>query len=184
MRVHHFARLSAVGVVVIPAILLTVSASCSDQSDPTGPAAARAAHAADLTVSAVPTDAILEIVNAMNAAWVAKDAAGYAASVADDAQIITPVGGLLTGRAAFQAQHVFLFNGPLAGTSNVITVRDIEFLTGTIAIVYLDMLLSDFMAPPPGLPVRDGVVRNRATWVVQKRGGEWEIVMQQTTPQA
>lgn len=183
MRVHHLARLRAAGVAVIPAIFLTVSASCGEESDPTGPPVAGAAQAADISLSAVPTDAILEIVGAMNAAWVAKDAAAYAASIADDAQIITPVGGLLSGRTAFQAQHVFLFNGPLAGTSNIITVRDIEFLTGTIAIVYLDMLLSDFIAPPPGLPVRDGVVRNRATWVLQKRRGEWEIVMQQTTPQ-
>jgi hypothetical protein len=35
---------------------------------------------------------------------------------------------------------------------------------------------------PPGLPSSGGVVQTRVTWVVEKRGGSWEIVFQQMTP--
>ena len=183
MRVHLLPRPRAFGVAVIPAVLLIVSSSCRDQSDPTGPVEARAEQAAAPSLGAVPTGPILDIVSALNAAWAAKDAAAYAAPFAEDAQLVSPVGGLISGRAAVQAQHVFLFNGLFAASTNIITVRDIEFLTGTIAIVYLDIMLTGYVALPPGLPSTDGVVRNRGTWVVQKRGGEWEIVFQQMTPQ-
>ena len=183
MRVHFLPRLRGVGVAVVSAVLLVVSASCSDQSDPTAPVGARGAQAAEVRLGAVPTDPILEIVSELNSAWAAKDAAAYAAPFAEDAQFVNPVGGLISGRAAFQAQHVFLFTGPFAGSTGIITVRDIEFLTGTIAIVQVDIVLTDYAALPPGLPATDGVVRNRGTWVVQKRGGEWEIVFQQMTPQ-
>ena len=48
MRVHHLARLRAAGVAVIPAIFLTVSASCGEESDPIGPPVAGAGQAADM----------------------------------------------------------------------------------------------------------------------------------------
>ena len=85
-------------------------------------------------------------------------------------------------RDAFRAQHAFLFAGPFAGSTQTIEVRDIQFLTGTIAIVYQDVSLTGYASLPPGLPSSGGVVRTRVTWVVEKRGGSWEIVFQQMTP--
>jgi uncharacterized protein (TIGR02246 family) len=90
---------------------------------------------------------------------------------------------VISGRDAFRDLHVFLFNGPFAGSTLTIAVRDIQFLTGTIAIVYLDESLTGFAALPPGVPSSGGVVHTRATWVVEKRGGEWQIVFQQLTSQ-
>ena len=66
---------------------------------------------------------------------------------------------------------MFLFNGPFAGSTLTLVVRDIQFLTGTIAIVYLDTSLTGYAFLPPGLPSSGGVQRNRSTWVVEKRGG-------------
>jgi len=43
--------------------------------------------------------------------------------------------------------------------------------------------LTGYAFLPPGLPSSNGVVRNRVTWVVVKRGGDWSIVFQQMTPQ-
>jgi uncharacterized protein (TIGR02246 family) len=124
----------------------------------------------------------MDIVGAVTAAWAAKDAAAYAAPYAEDVRGIGPLGALLTGRDAFRAQHVFLFNGPFMGSTQTIDVREIQFLTGTIAIVYEDVSLTGYAFLPPGLPSSGGVVRTRVTWVVEKRGGSWEIVFQQMTP--
>jgi len=124
----------------------------------------------------------MELVSAATAAWAAKDASAYAAVYGEDVQMVSPVGGLLSGRDAFRAQHVFLFGGPFVGSTQTIEVRDIQFLTGTIAIVYQDVSLTGYAFLPPGLPSSGGFVRTRVTWVVEKRGGRWEIVFQQMTP--
>ena len=119
---------------------------------------------------------------AVTAAWAAKDAVAYAAPYAQDMQGVSPRGDLLDGRDTFRAQHVLLFGGPFAGSTQTIEVRDIRFLTGTIAIVQQDVALTGYAFLPPGLPSSGGVVRTRVTWVVEKRGGSWEIVFQQMTP--
>jgi uncharacterized protein (TIGR02246 family) len=126
---------------------------------------------------------IMAIVDAVTAAWTAKDAAAYAAPYAADVQLVNPVGGRLTGRDAFRAQHVFLFGGPFAGSTQTIAVQGIIFLSGTSAVVTQDVSLTGYAFLPPGLPSNNGVVRNRVVWVVEKRGGAWEILYQQMTPQ-
>ena len=180
---HLLPALRAASLTALPALLLAISAGCSDESDATGPIAGRETETSAANLGAIPTDPILEIVSGLTQAWVAKDAAAYAAPYAHDLQFINPLGALLAGQDAFRAQHAFLFNGPFAGSTLTLVVRDIQFLTGTIAIVYLDTALSGYAFLPPGLPSSGGVQRNRATWVVEKRDGEWRIVFQQYTPQ-
>ena len=177
------ARTSRAASLAAMPLLALLGLACSDRSNVAAPVAGRpvAASAQPLSNS-IPNDPILDIVNAVTAAWTAKDAAAYAAPYAEDLQAVSPIGTLLTGRAAFRAQHVFLFGGPFAGSTQTIEVRDIQFLTGTIAIVHQDVSLSGYAFLPPGLPSSGGVVRNRVTWVVEKRGGSWEIVFQQMTP--
>ena len=172
-------RASHAAMPVLAAIL--ASSACGDRPEATAPVRSVETSAQALSNS-IPTDPIVDIVNAVTAAWAAKDAAAYAAAYAEDVQAVGPLGTLLSGRAAFRAQHVMLFNGPFAGSTQTIEVRDIQFLTGTIAIVHQDVSLTGYAFLPPGLPSSAGVVRNRVTWVVEKRGGSWEIVFQQMTP--
>jgi uncharacterized protein (TIGR02246 family) len=176
--------LRVASVAAMPLALLTLLASaCTDRPDPAGPITSQAARAAAESLpEAIPRDQILDIVDAVTAAWTAKDAAAYASPYAVDAQLISPVGGILVGREGVRAQHAFLFAGPFAGSTQTIEVRGIQLLTGTTAIVYQDVSLTGYAFLPPGLPSSGGVVRNRVTWVVEKRFGEWEIVFQQMTP--
>lgn len=171
-------------LAAVAAMLLVVSTACNEESDSIGPRVAdqlRPAAQADL--GAIPTDPILDIISAATAAWTAKDATAYAASYAEDLRFINPVGAEFLGRDAFRNLHVALFGGPFAGSTLAIAVRDIQFLTGTIAIVYLDETLTGYAFLPPGVPSSGGVVRTRVTWVVEKRSGEWQIVFQHITPQ-
>ena len=183
MQRKFLATLPTVTFAVMPALLLVLSAACHDESEVTGPAVARQSQAAEADLGAIPTDPILDIVRALTAAWAAKDAAAYTAPYAEDLRFINPLGAVILGRDAVRAQHVFLFNGPFAGSTLTLTVREIQFLTGTIAIVYLDTSLTGYAFLPPGLPSSGDVQRKRCTWVVEKRGGEWQIVFQQYTPQ-
>jgi uncharacterized protein (TIGR02246 family) len=112
------------------------------------------------------------IVDALNAAWAAKDAAGYAAPFATDAEVITPVGTILSGRAAIQARHAFLFGGPLAASTQIVLIRRVQFLSGTIAIVDVESVLTNATV----------VTRTLVRWVLTKESSDWEIAAQQSTP--
>jgi uncharacterized protein (TIGR02246 family) len=182
MRLVSAGTLRAASVAAMPFVAL-LSSACGSQPDATAPTGVRPVEVSAQPLSSISTEPILDIVAAVTAAWTAKDAAAYAAPYAADVQAVSPRGDLIAGRDVFRAQHVFLFGGPFAGSTQTITVRDIQFLTGTIAIVHQDVLLTGYAFLPPGLPSNGGVVRTRVTWVVEKRGGSWEIVFQQMTPQ-
>jgi len=166
---------------------LLVLAACGDTPDSLGPAnpEERGMLRAN-AVAAGQQDDIYDLIAAQSAAWAAHDGIAYGNTYTVDAEIVNPVGGFLVGRATIANQHVFLFNpatGPFRTSTSTWAVRDIQFLTGTVALVKLDVTLTGFSATPPGLPqVQPGVVMNRVTWVAVKDRGEWLIDYQQMTP--
>lgn len=184
MRLVSAGTLRAASVAAMPLVAVALlSSACSDRPDATSPIGVQPVGvAAQSPSSSISTDPIMDIVTAVTAAWAAKDASAYAEPYAADVQAVSPRGDLLAGRDVFRAQHVFLFGGPFAGSTQTIDVRDVRFLTGTIAIVAQDVSLTGYAFLPPGLPSSGGVVRTRVTWVVEKRAGRWEIVFQQMTP--
>jgi uncharacterized protein (TIGR02246 family) len=184
MRRNYLKTLPAAKFAVVATLFLAGSTACTEDPGATGPLAAPRARASQVGLSAVPTDEILDVVGGRIAAWAAKDPAAYASAFSTDLRFINPTGALVFGRDAFRAAHVFLFNGPFAGSTLTIAVRDIQFLTGTVALVYLDLSITGYAFLPPGVPSpSDGVARARVTWVVEKRGGEWQIVFMQNTSQ-
>lgn len=184
MRRNQLITLRGATLAAMPAVLGMLATACQEQSGSTGPMAAAETHAPLAHLRAIPTDGILDLVSGRTTAWAAKDPAAYAAAFAADLQFINPAGVLFSGREAFRALHVILFNGPFAGSTLTLGVRDIQFLTGTVAIVYLDLSLTGYAFPPPGTNPTDGVLRARVTWVVEKRAGEWQIVFMQNTSQS
>jgi uncharacterized protein (TIGR02246 family) len=128
---------------------------------------------------------IQALVDAQFAAWSAKDAAAHAATYEIDAKFFDPAGAVHEGRAAIFAAHAFLFGAFFAGTTETQVITGVRFLTGTIAIVYLNAELTGFGPLPPGFPLTEpGVLRTTKTWVVVKRAGSWEIVTQHMAPVA
>jgi uncharacterized protein (TIGR02246 family) len=170
------AKLSAI-------LLAALVAGCSDHA----PTAARAtrtdAQLAVGTNNKQRTQSIEDLVAAVQAAAAAADAATYATLVAEDVEVITATGAIISGRAAYQAYLEAFFSSPFTGSFSDITLRGVRFLTGTIAVVDLDLVYSGVTELPPGLtPTEPGVLRVRLRWVVMKRGGDWQIVAVQSTP--
>jgi len=175
--------------VRLTALLVAFAAGCSDGTgavtDPlrsseldTSPSSAPAAIGA----SSNQTDAVAQLVAAETAAWTAKDASAYAAGYSEDVVFIGPNAGILSGRDAVRQQHAFLFSGPFAGSTQTITVTRVKFLGGTIAIVDQNVALTGYAFLPGALrPTEPGVVRTIVRWVIEKRGGTWEIIAQQMT---
>jgi uncharacterized protein (TIGR02246 family) len=173
-------RLNA--MLILPMVVLAACSEGDRAFEPNASAQAVAAPQASVQQLRSGTAAIMDIVDAAMASWNAKDASAYAALYSADLVMINPLGAVLNGRAAFEATHVFLFNGPFAGSTQTINVTGVNFLTGTLAIVYQDVTLAGYAFLPPGLPSQNDAVNVRVTWVVTKRGGNWEIISQQMTP--
>lgn len=180
----NLTAMRAGGFAAIGALFLVASIACIEESDASGLLAPIQTQTLQASLSGVPTDGILDLVRGRTAAWAAKDPAAYASAFATDLRFINPAGALVFGRDAFRATHFFLFNGPFAGSTLTLAVREIQFLTGTVAIVYLDLSITGYAFLPPGVPSpADGIARARVTWVVEKQQGDWQIVFMQNTSQ-
>jgi hypothetical protein len=77
--------------IVLPLTMLV--AACGDGASSLPPTAPSSRPAYDMGGESA-SQGIQGIQDALNAAWAAKDAAGYAAPFAEDGNIITPVGAL------------------------------------------------------------------------------------------
>lgn len=169
------------------ALLCLLLPACGESPGALGPGESEPSRAdVASAVAAGQEDDILALIDAQFAAWAAKDGIAYGATYTQDAVVINPVGGILVGRTFIANQHVFLFNpvnGPFRSSASSWSLRSLTFLTGSIAMVELDVTLTGYSTLPPGLPaVEPGVVRTRVTWIAVKRGGEWLIMHQQMTP--
>jgi uncharacterized protein (TIGR02246 family) len=154
--------------IILPLAILIVACSDSPSAVATNARSSKPLYSIGGTSA---NQGIDDIVTALNAGWAAKSAAGYAAPFAEDAEVITPVGTTLSGRAAIQARHAFLFSGPLASSSQIVSIRRLQFLTGTIAIADGDAVLTNGST----------VTRTLVRWVLTKDGSVWEIEAQQST---
>lgn len=168
---------------VTPLLFLTLAAAgaCSND-DPFSPEAARS-EPAFAAGSAAGEAQIRDLAAALEAAWVAKNAAAYAAPYHENVVFIQPTGAVINGRAAVQGMHAGLFAGPGAQSSIAITIQRVEFLTGTLAVVDLTLDFTGFAGLAPGIrPTSPGLLRSTVRWIVQHRAGEWLIVAAQMTP--
>jgi uncharacterized protein (TIGR02246 family) len=165
-------------------VALTVLAGCTDRpevtavnADPDSPSMT------EVSLGTAGLNAgITALKDAWDAAWAAKDARAFAANYTVRADFVTPLGGVLAGREAIRAQHEFLFNGPFAGSVSTTEVRRAVFLDSDVRLVDLDVTLTGYAGPIPGLPeFEPGVVRTRVKWVVVARKEGWKILAQQIT---
>ena len=160
--------------------LLLIAVACSE-SDTVAPARADRDAAPPLAAVASGGDinGIEQLVEQFEAAFNAKNAETYGSLYAEDADLEIPTGAVFEGRAAIVARHAFLFAGPFAPATITAELRDVQFLTGAIAIVDVFTTLTGLVGPPaPGAVVSpDGAVRSRSRWLAEKRRGEWTILI-------
>jgi uncharacterized protein (TIGR02246 family) len=181
LNVH---RASVAATMLAVGVLLT---ACGDRDattpvEPTAPNAS-AANAIDHVGPQHGDEAgVAAIVAAWDAAWNAGDAAGIAALFVDDAEFINGRGQIAQGAATIYANHAASLGGVFKGSRTKGTVRGIQFLSGTTAVLDVDNSLTDFKALPPGsVATEPGVQRGRHKRLVVKRGGVWRTLQMQLT---
>ena len=114
--------------------------------------------------------------------WNAADDLAYGEGYWDDAELVAPSGGIMSGRPAIAQGHVEAWSGPLKGSRVAGRIRRIQRLGPDFLIVDLDMELSVIQDyPSAGTADEAGVLRTHLKHILAKRDDEWRILSAQNT---
>jgi uncharacterized protein (TIGR02246 family) len=109
-------------------------------------------------------------------AWEAGDADGMVADYTADATAVMP-GSLRDGRDAIRESMALAFAGPLKGSSTYNRQLSLRFIGRDAAVVVSE----SGILFPGDTEVPDGA-RVNATWVFEKRDGQWLIAAYHNSP--
>jgi hypothetical protein len=123
--------------------------------------------AQSVTGSPRDVEAIQQIVTTFDRTW-GSDPVTYAAQYGSVIDWVGPTGAILNDPAAITGLYTFLFTNVFAGTTRVSTIRNLTFLSGTIAVLDIETQVIGF-----GRALEKNVLL--------KRAGEWRIVLHQQT---
>lgn len=159
-------------------LLMVMTLACADQpvSPETGEMTGGAARA-NVTPSANNSSAIQRIVDTFDSAWTAGDYVTYAAQYTG-AEWVGPDGAIETDPAKLVETYKFVIAGLLPGTTRQSIVRRLTFLTGTVAVLDIDVRVTGPI-PPFITPWQPGIIRALEKNILLKRGNEWRIVQHQ-----
>ncbi len=152
-----------IGAIVLA---MTFASGCNDE--PVAVAHLTAPEPqASVTGSPRDADAIQQIVTTFDQTW-GSDPVTYAAQYGSIIDWVSPNGLILNDPAAITALYTTLFTGFFAGTTRVSTIRNLTFLTGTVAVLDIETEVV-------------GIARALEKNVLIKRAGEWRILLHQQT---
>ena len=131
--------------------------------------AGRMASAAQVNFNGSPGDleAIQQIVTTFDQTW-GSDPVTYAAQYGSVIDWVGPTGTILNDPAAITGLYTFLFTNVFAGTTRISTIRNLTFLSGTVAVLDIETQVVGF-------------ARALEKNVLTKRAGEWRILLHQQT---
>jgi hypothetical protein len=151
----------------IGAIALAIAFASGSTVEPL--TAVRMDSAAQAGISGSPRDleAIQQIVTTFDQTW-GSDPVTYAAQYGSVIDWVGPTGTILNDPAAITALYTFLFTNVFHGTTRISTIRNLTFLSGTIAVLDIETQVVGF-------------ARALEKNVLIKRAGEWRILLHQQT---
>jgi uncharacterized protein (TIGR02246 family) len=104
------------------------------------------------------------------AAWAKNDADAFAALYTEDATIVTVEGLYCKGREPIRGLMTMLYAGPFKGSKALNELEDIRFISDDVAVAvsWNAILLGGLTDLPPE-------ENRRATWVLSKQDGQWQV---------
>ena len=134
-----------------------------------GPKTPPTSEVADAPPAERDRAAFEDVLQSLERAWNAGDAAAFGAAMSEDADFVTIRADHLCGRQAIVANHAHIFSTIYAGSRNRISLESVRRLGGDLAVVHARSVLEAPMGPLAG--------RHEATLsAVMQRGAEtWQI---------
>jgi uncharacterized protein (TIGR02246 family) len=122
------------------------------------------------TMTSVDRSAIDALVQSLQAAWNAGDAAAFAAPFAEDADFVNIRAEHARGREAIAAGHAAIFRTIYAGSTTSQTLEAARLLNADLALAHVKSELNAPTGPMAGLHVA------RYSMVLARADGGWQIV--------
>ena len=120
--------------------------------------------------------AILQLIEAMTAAWRRGSAAAYGARYQADATFTNVFGDFYVRRQDFDRRHEEVFAGIFKGTKLSMQIRKLRFLRRDVAVADIVTTLAGAKLRPHGVEVGpDGALHSALLMVLTKEQGEWGI---------
>jgi uncharacterized protein (TIGR02246 family) len=115
--------------------------------------------------------------------WNRADGAAYGDNYWPDAELVSPSGTIVDGRAAIAQEHVDLWAGIFKGSRIAAKVRRVRRLDPNHIIVDFDTELSGIRELPSGSQNQGGnnVLRTHLKHILEKRSGQWKVLSAQNT---
>lgn len=125
---------------------------------------------------------IESLIQRLEDAWNAGNAAAWVQDCLDDADFINIRGEVLPGRHGSETRHAAMFADPFRGSRIRISIRRVQHLTSESAIVETDCRLVNAPGMPAGIqPTEPGVLLTRLKQVsVRLDGRRWIAASQNT----
>ncbi len=169
--------MSRVPVFLLAAVL---TVACTDSSPTAPPLDAPT----DPLVLSRETGEMARIVADFDATWTAGNFPTYATQFMGDEgwEWVGPTGIIHTDSAAITGFYKTIFTIVFPGTTRNSTIRNLTFLSGTLAVLDVDTRITGFTSLPPTIvPWQPGTVRALEKNILLKRDGEWRIIRHQQT---
>ncbi len=131
---------------------------------------------ATIDISDEDKAAVAAVPGRIVAAWTGLDAAAFADVFTPDGSMILP-GLYKKGREEIRSHMAAAFQGPYQGTQVTGQPIDLRFLGSDTAVI---TTFGGVLAPGETTLPDDRTVR--ATWVVVRRDGEWQLAAYQNSP--
>jgi hypothetical protein len=151
----------------IGAVALAITFASGSIVEPLTVGRMPAAAQANVPGSPRDVEAIQQIVTTFDQTW-GSDPVTYAAQYGSVIDWVGPTGTVLNDPAAITALYTFLFTNVFAGTTRISTIRNLTFLSGTVAVLDIQTEVV-------------GRARALEKNVLVKRAGEWRILLHQQT---
>ena len=113
--------------------------------------------------------------------WNRADGAAYAQNYWPEAELVDPVGRILSGRTAIVQEHIEMWAGAFKGSHISGRVRRIQRLGSKYMVVDFDAEVSGVRELPPGSPAGANTLRSHLKHVMEKRSGLWKVLSAQNT---
>ncbi len=121
--------------------------------------------------------AIRSLIQQLQTAWNAGDAAAWAAVFTEDARFVTLRGDVFSNRQEIEDSHRRIFEGFYKGSHNGISVESLTFPAPDTAVAYAMHEVTGYAALPPGIPASEaGMLRARMLLVAVRHGERWAFV--------
>ena len=123
-------------------------------------------------------EAIKSIALKWQDAWNRHDMKALAALVAEDVDLITVAGTRLRSRKEFEADHARSHETVLRESVLTTNSMEVKFVRPDVAVAHFEWGITGVKGPD-GIPRQPQ--RGIFTWVVEKRKGDWVIIVAQNT---